>query len=210
MCETARKAKITLRRLKGISVSMETLGRLAVANQCTDDELAQYTGLRQAWSQAYAQDCEPKVKQNGLPSVPPSPKSWVYANRLNCGKQFRVGETDRHPVQRANENSALQNTYEAEEYAWWERPCPELKEAERKQLEDFLHRHLVEKGYARVGTLGGRRGDIFKFSKRSPEQAKQDLNQLAGNWFLRRAERASGGPLLSACGLAPQGKTDVQ
>ena len=210
VCETARKAKITLRRLKGTSVGRETLRRLAVVNQCTDDQLAQCTSLSQAWRQAYGRGCEPKVKQNGLPSVPPSPKSWVYANRLNCGKQFRVGETDRHPAQRANENSALQNTFEAEEYAWWERPCPELKEAERKQLEEFLHHNLVEKGYERMGTLGGRRGDMFKFNERFPEQAKQDLNQLADSWFRMRAVRASGGPLFSACGLAPQREADIQ
>ena len=203
VCETARKAKITLCRLKGTLVGMETLRRLAVANRCTDDELAQCTSLSQAWRQAYAKDCEPNVKQNGLPSVPPLPKSWVYANRLKCGEQFRVGETDRNPAQRANENSALQNTYDAEEYAWWERPCPELQETERKQLEDFLHRNLGEEGYERMGPLGGRRGDIFKFNGRSPEQAKQDLEQLVNEWFTKREERTSGGPLLAACNSVP-------
>ena len=204
--EIAHAVQIPLHCLKGTAVGMGTIRPLAIANQRSDNELAQCTSL----SQACAKDCEPNVKQNGLPSVPPLPKSWVYANCLNCGKQFRVGETDRHPAQRANENSALQNTYDAEEYAWWERACPELQEAERKQLEDFLHRNLGEKGYKRVGLLGGRRGDIFKFNGHSHEQTKQDLDHLVNEWFAKREERASGGPLLSACDLAPQGEKDTQ
>lgn len=202
----ARASQIPLHCLEGTVVGMGTIRQLAIANQRSDDELARCTSL----GQACAKEHESDIKQDELPTVLPEPKSWVYANRLRCETRFRVGETDRHPVRRANENSALQNTYEGEEYAWWDRPCPQLDQSERKELEEFLHCNLGEKGYKRDGPLTGRRGDVFKFNGLSPEQAKQDLDQLVTDWFKKRAERASGGPLLAACDLTSQGEADVQ
>ena len=202
----AREAQIPLRCLEGTAVGMGTIRQLEIANQRSDDELAQCTSL----SHACAKEDKPGIKQDNLPSVLPEPKSWVYANRLRCETRFRVGETDKHPIQRANQNSALQNSHEGEEYSWWDRACPQLDQSERLELERFLHRTLGEKGYKRGGPLGGRRGDVFSFNGRSPEQAVQDLDQLADDWFTMRAERASGGPLLAACGLAPQGEADVE
>ncbi len=199
----AREAQIPLRCLEGTAVGMGTIRQLEIADQRSDDELAQCTSLGQACAKEY----EPGIKQDELPSVLPEPKSWVYANRLNFGKWFRVGETDRHPVIRASEESSRQNTPNGEEKAWWKHPCPdELKQDERKNLENYLHRRLPEKGYASVGTSTTRQ-DVFSFNGRSHEQAEQDLAQLVNDWF---RDRANDGPLLTACGLAPQGNADVE
>ena len=198
----ARAAQIPLHCLEGTAVGMGTIRQLEIADQRSDDELAQCTSL----DQACAKERESDIKQDELPSVPPEPKSWVYANRLNFGKWFRVGETDRHPVIRASEESARQNTPNGEEKAWWNHPCPELKQAKRKDLEKYLHRRLPGKGYASMGTSTTRQ-DVFCFNGHSPEQAEQDLVQLVNDWF---RDRASDGPLLAACGLAPQGDADVE
>ena len=196
----ARAAQIPLHCLEGTAVGMGTIRQLEIANQRSDDELARCTSL----GQACAQEHESGIKQDELPSVLPEPKSWVYANRLNFGEWFRVGETDRHPVKRAIEESARQNTPNGEETVWWNHPLPdELKQAERKALEKYLHRHLPEKGYASAGTSTTRQ-DVFKFNGLSPEQAEQDLAQLVNDWF---REQASDGPLLTVCGL---GETDVE
>ncbi len=196
----ARAAQIRLHCLEGTAVGMGTIRQLEIANQRSDDELAKCNSL----GQACAKEHETDIKQDELPSVDPEPKSWVYANRLNFGEWFRVGETDRHPMKRASEESSHQNTPNGEEKAWWKRPCPDdLKQTERRDLEKYLHRHLPEKGYAKVGTSTTRQ-DVFKFSGISPEQAEQDLDQLVNDWF---QERASDGPLLTACGL---GEADVE
>ena len=196
----ARAAQISLHCLEGTEVGMGTIRQLEIANQRSDDELAQCTSL----GQACAKEHESDIKQDNLPSVLPEPKSWVYANRLNFGKWFRVGETDRHPMKRASEESSHQNTPNGEEKAWWKHPCPDdLKQAERRDLEKYLHRHLPGKGYTRVGTSTTRQ-DVFKFNGLSPEQAEQDLAQLVNDWF---REQESDGPLLTACGL---GEADVE
>ena len=193
----ARAAQIPLHCLEGTAVGMGTIRQLEIANQRSDDELAQCSSLGQACAQEYELD----IKQDDLPSMPPEPKSWVYANRLNFGKWFGVGETDRHPVKRASEESSRQNTPNGEETAWWKHPLPdELKQAERKALEKYLHRHLPGKGYASVGTSTTRQ-DVFQFSGLSPKQAEQDLAQLVNNWF---REQESGGPLLTDWDSAPQ------
>lgn len=194
----ARAAQIPLHRLKGTAVGMGTIRQLEIANQRSDDELARCASL----GQAIAKEYDPNIKQDNLPSILPEPESWVYANRLRCETRFRVGETDKHPIQRANKNSALQNIHEGEEYSWWGRTCPQLDQSERLELERFLHRTLGEKGYKREGPLDGRRGDVFSFNGRSPEQAVQDLNQLADKWFKMHEERAGGGPLYTESAAA--------